>query len=277
MKNNKQIGYKTISFKNELQLFDSLIFQYIEKNIKNTSIKTKKFKYIFIKNFFPVKDYLVLLKYLKKIKYFSLKYKDALYDDGTNNYNISNVFLLRFKDNTINEEKRLTIIDEFNETFSKFIVDIYLILDFTQKLLLNLFYEEIKFRDSMILKHGFLNKKYLKYQTSLFFNLFERKRTDFFILPHLHNAYELIDCLFYTPEDDSNSFNGTSLYSPRKIIKIPAISFDRYIDLQIDDYDNYYTFKYIPNSVVAWPNMPHSIHGSEYENSKNYKQVLSVL
>ena len=246
--------------------FSQNILEYIKNNIQKTDIKKEKFKYMYIKNFFPEKDYLVLLDFLKKIKNFSNKYSDKLYDDGTNNYNISDAFLLKFKEN-LNEEKKLEIIDEFNDVFSLFITDICYILQYSQRILINIFYDEIIERDKSILDYGYINRKYLKYQTELFFNILERRRPDFFITPHLHTAYELIDCLFYTPENDLNSFNGTSLYSPNREVDIKADKFSGYFNLDSDDFDNYYTFKYTPNSVICWPNVPYSIHGSEYENS----------
>lgn len=246
--------------------FSNNILEYVKNNIEKTEIKKEKFRYMNIKNFLPEKDYLVLLEFLKKIKKFSTKYIDELHDDGTNNYNISDVFLLKFKEN-LNEEKKLAIIDEFNEEFSLFITDICYILQFSQRILINIFYDEIMERDKSILQYGFINKKYLKYQTELFFMILERRRSDFFISPHLHTAYELIDCLFYTPESDFNSFNGTSLYSPNREVDIKADKFSSYFNLESDDFDNYHTFKYTPNSMICWPNVPYSIHGSEYENS----------
>lgn len=266
--------FNPINYKSE---FSENIFEHIIQTIKNTEIKKEKFKYLFIKNFFPENDYLILLNFLKKIKVFSLKYAELLHDDGTNTYNISNSYLLKFKDDFNDEEKKLSIIDEFNECFSDFMINISSILHFTQNILLNIFFDEIKERDSYLLKYGFLNKKYLKYQTDLFFNIFERRRTDFFISPHLHTATELVDCLFYTPEDETNSFNGTSLYRPNTKVKLHASGFSKYQDLETDDFENYYSFKYIPNSVVCWPNVPYSIHGSEYSNSVNNSVEKSYI
>ena len=89
----------------------------------------------------------------------------------------------------------------------------------------------------------------------------------------------MIDCLFYTPENDLNSFNGTSFYSSNREIDVEADKFQKYFNLEIEDFDNYHTFKYVTNSVVCWPNVPYSIHRSEYENSvKNTKEkIISFL
>jgi len=233
---------------------------HIETVFNKAIVKKKYFKYIFVENVLPESDYLKLTNNLKLIDNFFFENKHLHKDDGTNNVDLDIINSITYNNSVFQP----TFGQQLYEKYGSFISQLRDVLGEITKHLVRIFKNEIMERDKIL----FSKKSIINFdELEVFGHYLKRKRTDFFINPHLHNALEIVDILYYTPKDDSSKFNGTSLYYPRFKYELYPEVLKSYHSIDSKDFDCYHTFDYIPNSLVAWVNVPQSIHGSEYINS----------
>lgn len=86
-----------------------------------------------------------------------------------------------------------------------------------------------------------------------------RDKETYTLGPHTDSASKAISALFYLPADDSNVMLGTSLYTPKD--KDEAIIPGHHMRREF--YDLVATIPYRPNAMLAFPNVPGSLHGVE--------------
>jgi hypothetical protein len=233
---------------------------HIETVFNQAIVEKKYFKYIFVKNVLPESDYLKLTNNLKLIENFFFENKHLYRDDGTNDVVLDIINNIA----DYNSVFQPTFGEQLYKKYSSFIFQLRDLLTEITKHLVRIFKNEIVERDKILFsKRSIINFNELE----VFGQYLKRKRTDFFINPHLHLASEIVDVLYYTPNDNCSKFNGTSLYYPRFKYEISPEVLKSYHNIDSKDFDCYHTFDYIPNSLVAWVNVPQSIHGSEYSNS----------
>ena len=85
-----------------------------------------------------------------------------------------------------------------------------------------------------------------------------RDRDGYMLSPHIDAQHKAMTALFYLPRADTNATIGTALYRCRK----PAPS-GWGVQCERDDFEHVETVSYLPNRMIAFPNLPDSFHGGE--------------
>ena len=100
-----------------------------------------------------------------------------------------------------------------------------------------------------------------KNQLDNFGQILIRNDKSFAINPHLHGKSEILDCLFYFPNSDADSEQGTVIY--KKISdKVKVGNREGYEGFDHNYFEEAKKFKYIPNKLIAWLNNSKSFHGA---------------
>ncbi len=254
----------------QTSFFSKKCYDHIDETFKNINVTNSYINYIYINKVIPEEDYKSLLQYLNLVDEFFNRNSVLMPDDNTNDVylKIDEIITNLHK----NDKNEMIILMELGA----FIFELYYLTNYILKKLMFIFDEEISKRNI----NYFANYKLIDNQSYKYFcHYLKRKRLDFALDPHLHTSHEVIDVLFYLPENKKYSFNGTSLFKPKNHINVKKSDLKNYLSFKRSDFDDYNKIEYLPNSIVAWVNTHKSFHGVDYENSKlnNEKKKILIL
>jgi hypothetical protein len=86
------------------------------------------------------------------------------------------------------------------------------------------------------------------------------RRTGWDIKPHNHGPTELLNLLLYFPRDGNTVEQGTLLYRLRAGVKLNGHTTTQ--EFENEEIEPAAIVPYIPNTLLAWPNAQHTVHGS---------------